>query len=224
MPDRLALLFTKPARPGHVKTRLIGDLSAQQAADLQVALLTDLTERLADGNFELRLAWAVAEPDQLPASCVPALRQSGDDLGERLYNALAAAAVESPSVAAIGSDHPELSSTHLEQAFEAVESRLADVVLGPTRDGGYYLFAAARHAVRREIFAEVSWSTSAVLDETRERCAALSLRTHLLEPTSDVDTPEDLKRLTSALAEGSVVSPNTAALLRSWGRLSGEEG
>jgi len=58
-PARRLLLFTKPARPGRVKTRLIGDLTAEEAAQLHAAFLADLAERLRGGSFELVVAWAL---------------------------------------------------------------------------------------------------------------------------------------------------------------------
>ncbi|HEX2641628.1 MAG TPA: hypothetical protein VHU81_01450, partial [Thermoanaerobaculia bacterium] len=57
-PARRLLLFTKPAIEGRVKTRLIGDLTPSQAADLHKAFLDDLLDRLGPGRFDLRLAWA----------------------------------------------------------------------------------------------------------------------------------------------------------------------
>src|SRR4051794_11259760 len=86
---RRLLLFTKPARAGQVKTRLIGDLTPAEAADLHAAFLLDLVDRLRGGDFELTLAWALDEAEELPAgpapgaAPLPGLRQSGADLGAR---------------------------------------------------------------------------------------------------------------------------------------------
>jgi len=44
--DRSLTLFTKPALAGRVKTRLIGDLTPEQAAELHGAFRDDLVERL----------------------------------------------------------------------------------------------------------------------------------------------------------------------------------
>src|SRR5688500_5580588 len=104
-PPSCLLLFTKPAVPGRVKTRLIGALTATQAAELHAAFLADLLARLRHATtFDLRLAWAVDEGEPLPPSPFPAVRQEGAGLGERLYRALAAAAHDYPLVAAVGSD------------------------------------------------------------------------------------------------------------------------
>jgi hypothetical protein len=141
---------------------------------------------------------APAAPHPPPAP-LPAIRQRGADLGERLFNALAAAAVEATVVAAVGSDHPTLPLALVERAFGAVEAG-ADVVLGPAEDGGYYLIALAARAVSPRLFAGVPWSTGQVLAATLERCRELGLRAELLPPASDVDTPRDLALLARRLA------------------------
>ncbi|HYL06820.1 MAG TPA: DUF2064 domain-containing protein, partial [Thermoanaerobaculia bacterium] len=130
---RRLLLFTKPARQGRVKTRLIGDLTAAQAAELHAAFLADLLPRLAAGAFALDVLWAVEPGEPAPPSGWPGVasrRQEGADLGERLYRALARAAGSSAVVAALGSDHPTVEVGLIEQAFAAVEGG-ADAVLGP---------------------------------------------------------------------------------------------
>ncbi|HEY4593451.1 MAG TPA: glycosyltransferase, partial [Thermoanaerobaculia bacterium] len=84
MSARRLLLFTKPAREGRVKTRLIGDLTPAQAAALHTAFLDDLLDRLREalleGSFELRLAWALKPEEAVPSGPLPGVRQEGDDL------------------------------------------------------------------------------------------------------------------------------------------------
>lgn len=218
MPSRRLLLFTKPAREGRVKTRLIGDLTAAEAASLHAAFLDDLLERLREGDFELRLAWALDSSDDLPAGPVPGIRQEGDDLGERLYRALSGAAGEVSSVMALGSDHPTLPLERIHQAFETLE-RGARVVLGPAEDGGYYLVALRSDAVSRRLFQDIPWSTAGVLPATLERCRELGISPELLPVAADVDTPEDLRRLASRMVSGDLGCPRTRELLRLWQRL-----
>lgn len=214
-PARRLLLFTKPARAGRVKTRLIDDLTPAEAAELHAAFVDDLLDRLRGGDFELRLAWALDADEPVPEGPVPGVRQRGDDLGERLYLALS----ESPgAVAALGSDHPTLPLGLVHRAFERVEAG-ADVVLGPAEDGGYYLIAVDGGAVPRRLFAGIDWSTERVLPQTLERCRELGLRVELLPMASDVDTPEDLRRLAARLAVDDLGCPRTRALLAAWGRL-----
>jgi rSAM/selenodomain-associated transferase 1 len=216
------LLFTKPARPGRVKTRLVGaELSVERAAALHEAFLGDLCERLARApGFDLRLAWALEAGEPMPASRVPAVVQRGEDLGARLFRALKDAAAEHALVGAVGSDHPELTVVRVEEAFAALRGG-ADVAIGPAHDGGYYLIALRREALAPRLFADVAWSTGEVLAATLARCEELGLAVALLAPEGDVDTPADLARLAGALAGGSAPScPRTRSLLQAWGMLA----
>ncbi len=218
MPGRRLLLFTKPARPGRVKTRLIGDLSPEEAADLHAAFLADLLERLSAGDFDLRLAWDLDPGDPLPAGPVPGLRQEGHDLGARLHRALSAAAREALLVAALGSDHPTLPLPLVHRAFERLEAG-AEVVLGPAEDGGYYLIALRAAALDPRLFSEIPWSTAGVLAATLDRCRELGLAVELLPHAADVDTPADLRRLAAEMAAGDLGCPRTRGLLEAWDRL-----
>jgi uncharacterized protein len=216
-PSRRLLLFTKPARAGRVKTRMIGDLTPVDAARLHAAFLDDLLARLRGGEFELRIAWALESVEEIPAGPVPGVRQQGNDLGERLYRALSAAAASGAgAVAAVGSDHPTIPLELVHRAFAAVESG-TDVVLGPAEDGGYYLIALRGGAVSPRLFADIAWSTEQVLPSSLERCRELGLEVELLPTASDLDTPDDLRRLAARMAVSDLGCPRTRDLLVSLG-------
>jgi hypothetical protein len=70
-------------------------------------------------------------------------------------------------------------------------------VLGPSDDGGYYLIGL--NAATPELFAGISWSTSTVHEQTRQRAAALSLKVHELRPWFDIDDEAALIRLQDEL-------------------------
>lgn len=216
------LVFTKPARPGRVKTRLIGELTAAEAAELHAAFRDDLCERLAGGDYRLEIAWDLDDGEAVPAGPAPGTRQVGGDLGARLFHALTGAARRFEAVAAVGSDHPELAPATVDDAFRRLAAG-ADVVLGPVADGGYFLIALRRDAVRRELFEGVAWSTETVLADTLARARALGLAAELLPPGHDVDRPADLAALARRLAQRDAAAcdacPRTRALLESWGRL-----
>ena len=212
-------VFTKPARPGLVKTRLLGELSAEQAAFLHSAFLQDLLERMQVGGFETRLAWAVGAQEALPQSSFEAFRQTGEELGDRLFEGLSAVLTEFELVAAVGSDHPDLPAAVVGEAFERLASG-CDVVLGPAADGGYYLVGVKRRTIRRAMFSGIDWSTDRVLQQTLDRCYQLGLSVEELTVLEDVDTPADLRRLASRLAACTgPSSPATRSLLEEWGMI-----
>lgn len=226
MRDACLLLFTKPARPGRVKTRLIADeakgkggLTAEQAAALHQAFLEDLTARLEPGRFDLVLAWALAAEEEPPSSALKSVRQEGSDLGERLFRALSGAAERHRLVGAVGSDHPELALESVERGFSLLRGGV-DVVLGPAADGGYYFIGARADSLHRDLFSGIAWSTPEVLSQTLERCRRLGASFMLLPEASDVDTVEDLGRLERRLEDATdplrAACPKTSELLRDW--------
>jgi rSAM/selenodomain-associated transferase 1 len=115
--------------------------------------------------------------------------QSDGDLGERMSAAFADAFREGAGrVVVIGTDCPALSPDHLAEAFEALGNH--EVVLGPARDGGYYLVGLSRPA--DALFTDIPWGTESVLQATMERAEAVGLTQCCLQTLGDVDRPEDL--------------------------------
>jgi glycosyltransferase A (GT-A) superfamily protein (DUF2064 family) len=110
-------------------------------------------------------------------------------------------------VALIGSDSPDLPAAHLEEAFARLGE--ADVVYGPSADGGYYLIALRR--VYPELFRDIVWSSGTELLVSLERAAAAGLSVFLLPEWYDVDTAADLAR-PGLVAEGNG-APRTRAFL-----------
>jgi rSAM/selenodomain-associated transferase 1 len=215
---RCLLVFTKPPIPGRVKTRLLGELTPGSAARLHQALLGDLLTALEGGSFSVRVAVALEPREAVPAIHHPVVgdveRQRGADLGERMFNALSDAARDHDLVAVVGSDLPGLDGGRVDDAFERLEHG-ADVVLGPTADGGYYLLGLRARRIDRALFEGVAWSTGRVLEQTLERCQRLGLRRAMLETGRDIDRPADLEWLIENLRAGRVVSPRVADWLRS---------
>ncbi len=116
------------------------------------------------------------------------LPQGPGDLGERLAGVLGQLCSGERPVLAVGSDCPGLTATRIRAAAAALG--VADVVLGPTLDGGYYLVGLREP--HSELFEDIPWSTAQVLEVTRSRAQAAGLKAELLEPARDLDTPEDL--------------------------------
>jgi hypothetical protein len=196
------IIFAKPAEPGEVKTRLTGLLTDEQAASLYRSFLADLAEMLAayrdegDGHIELVLGHtgSADHPSFAPFRDLgfSLQGQSGTDLGARMGGMISDRLDRGADQAVvIGSDSPTLQPRHLDRAFERLAR--ADVVLGPSFDGGYYLVGMGHP--HTPIFQEIDWSTPRVLDQTMRRADDAGLVYGLLEFWYDVDTPRDLHRL-----------------------------
>jgi glycosyltransferase A (GT-A) superfamily protein (DUF2064 family) len=95
------------------------------------------------------------------------------------------------------SDSPTLPLAYLERAFRHLDDPTVDVVLGPCRDGGYYLIGLK--APCSALFRGIAMSTSTVAAETIERAQGQGLRVASLSPWRDVDTYGDLERFVEEL-------------------------
>jgi len=206
------IVMAKYPEPGAVKTRLARVLGADNACALYRAFVLDLAGRL--DNLPYAVTWAYWPPTAPFQGLVRGGRyrpQEGGNLGERMAKALAEEFAEHGGpILVIGADAPHLPAARLAEAAAALAGG-ADVVLGPSADGGYYLIGLRGPAPG--LFSDIPWSTARVLGTTRERAAALGLGVHLLPPGFDLDEPADLARLEGLLARGEVDLPRTATLL-----------
>lgn len=115
------------------------------------------------------------------------LQYSGD-LGQRMKHAFTNTFAEGYShVCIIGSDCISLTDTHLQLAFR--ELCQADIVIGPSLDGGYYLIGMRQ--MHPFLFEDKVWSTDKVFSDTLDDVAKHSLSYTLLERLSDIDTMPD---------------------------------
>jgi len=195
-PNRLVIMSKVP-RPGRVKRRLQPQLSGDEAATLYAALVQDLVEALgADERWDLAVHFAPAE-DLAAARAwlgenVSLYAQSGFDLGARMRAAVNLAFEQGcERVVVIGGDTPDIAAGLVAEAFLALADH--DLVLGPSRDGGYYLIGLRDAAP--EVFEDMPWGTGAVLSRTLERASRMRLSTKLLAELEDIDSWEDLCRL-----------------------------
>jgi rSAM/selenodomain-associated transferase 1 len=211
-PPAVAVMAKVPgATP--VKSRLHPALGSSRATELYRRFLLDRLAALGTipgvhPVIAFTPAHARAEMAALAGPDVPLLAQEGDDLGERLIHVFDRLFADGhPAVIATDSDSPSLPMAYVVQAAHALGE--ADVVIGPTDDGGYYLIGLGRRQPR--LFDGIPWSTSETRAATVARAHDLGLSVRLLPRWFDVDTPEDLRRLR---AERCDTAPRTAEFLR----------
>ena len=85
---------------------------------------------------------------------------------------------------------------YVERAFTELE--LADVVLGPATDGGFYLVGCG--PARPPLFGGVAWGAASVLEDTIKGLSDPQWRLSVLPPWYDVDAPADWAMLRGHLA------------------------
>jgi len=145
MKKEVVLVFQRNEVLGKVKTRLAAGVGEEQAMEIYRYLLNKTYLALKEITVPVTTYFSEFIPENPIHSAENKQVQVGGDLGERMRNAFVAHSESGmEKVVLIGTDCPSLEGTHLVQAFEALEH--SDLVLGPARDGGYYLIGMKRRA------------------------------------------------------------------------------
>jgi rSAM/selenodomain-associated transferase 1 len=201
-PASRLLVFTRAPRAGQVKTRLIPRLGAEGAADFHASLIHRCLQTVTRAGLcpvELWCAPSCHEPffrNIRESYAVELYDQPQGGLGERMHAALASALARAESAVLIGTDIPSIGAADLDAAFQALQQG-KDAVVGPARDGGYYLIGLKQP--NRRLFEWISWGSSTVFRETVSRLERLGMDWQQLREHADVDTPDDYQRLCEAI-------------------------
>ena len=116
--------------------------------------------------------------------------QIDGDLGERMSASFNEVFNEGFSRAVIiGTDVPDFRSDMIISTSSKLNN--SDFVIGPSSDGGYYLLGMNKPFP--ELFKEIEWSTSLVLQTTVDIIKSSNLKIELLERLVDIDTEKDLR-------------------------------
>ena len=195
MASNLLIQFAREPVAGQVKTRMMPELSAQQACDLHRELvLWTCGSLLASGLGEVELAVAGDTGDRLFRQCrelgpIRVSRQRGADLGERMYLAIEQGLREHPRVLLVGSDCPAIDASYLGLALDALDE--VPLVLGPALDGGYVLIGARE--IHPALFRGIDWGSERVFAQSLERLREAGMSWLALPALADIDRPADLK-------------------------------
>ena len=196
--DRCVILFLKALEKGRVKTRLAKFLGEETALELYRCFVEDTLGMLVQGGYPLLIFHdppaARRHIGQWLGKRHTLLPQTGEDLGDRMQNAFRTTFARGYRAALIvGSDSPDLPNGLLDEALAALGNQ--DVVLGPARDGGYYLIGFREETFLPDAFTGIAWSTPEVFARTLAILRNVGLRVHLLPTWRDVDTLEDIRAL-----------------------------
>ena len=134
------------------------------------------------------------------------LPQVGDGLSDRLTRIFQQMLDTGHDGAiATDSDSPTLPTERLQEAVDRLAAGCADVVLGPSDDGGYYLIGLRQ--LHPALFDAMPWSTPQVYEETVARAVALGLPVTSLASWYDVDTPTEFERLRAQMRQLGAAAP-----------------
>ncbi len=188
---KLLIVFCKNPLLGQVKTRLAKTLGDEMALAIYLKLInyTQNVVKAVDADVAVYYSDYVDTEDSWNNAYIKK-RQHGKDLGEKMFNAISEGLnMGYASVCLVGTDIYELTPGIIDGAFDKLNK--SDVVIGPARDGGYYLIGMTRPDAK--VFDISAWSTSSVLEETLLRVQEKGLGYAMLEALGDIDTEEDLQ-------------------------------
>ena len=191
---RLVLVFARTPRDEAAVKPLGGRAQAER---LHRALLDRALGSAVAAGFHTRLV-TQGEALDVPDG-VDVVRQRGGSFGERLEHAVGDAFADGwRQVVVIGADAPRLDGERIRQAFARLSAtgEAARAVIGPARDGGYYLLGLTRHDA--SLFRDIPFCTRAAFAATVEALAAARFAVCTLPPLDDVDSLDDVRRLAGA--------------------------
>ena len=198
------VVMTRWPASGRCKERLARSLGPSAAARIQARLISHtltVAQSLAQhGQLHLRIAISGAGRRarrrwlcSLPEATIS--EQGRGDLGNRMRREVLRARSAHPGapVMLIGTDLPDLSPRDLIRAIELLQN--SPLVLGPSRDGGYWLMGlgAAPAVAPRCPFHSIPWGSEQVFHLTWERACRRGLTPALLDARNDIDRIEDLE-------------------------------
>lgn len=155
--------------------------------------LLEHTRRQALGVDTLRLLFYadfINRDDEWPEPEFRKYRQEGEGLGERMHHTFEVALQQARSALIVGSDIARLSTAIIEDAFRQLQTH--DFVIGPAKDGGYYLLGMKEPTPT--LFQGIEWSTPTVFAETVAIIEGMGKNYALAPELSDIDRAEDWER------------------------------
>ncbi len=185
------LIFYRNPELGKVKTRLAKTIGDEKALAIYLRLAAHTRSICQDLPQEKVVYYShfTDTEDAWPNSHFQKKLQQGSDLGEKMQSAFDQGFKNGcQSICIIGTDCFELTSGIIEQAFTQLEKY--DAVIGPAKDGGYYLLGMKKRTP--ELFQNKKWSTDSVAKDTINDFKRLGLSFVELPPLTDVDEEKDL--------------------------------
>lgn len=121
-------------------------------------------------------------------------QQMGHSFGERFTNAIQSVYNQGfNAVITIGNDTPHLSLKHLKKTIYKLQKH--NIVLGPSKDGGFYLMGLKKSQFNAQAFLKLPWQTSTLNRSISKLSASKKVNICYLEVLTDVDSYSDIKTI-----------------------------
>jgi uncharacterized protein len=205
--SRSLVIFASAPEKGRVKTRIAADLGPDVALTAYRTLAEHAVAAASHVDWcRKTIAYAPNGSGDAMRSWFGDLfdyRAQGDgDLGRRMLAALERAFSDGADrVVLIGVDCPGVSEAVINDAFTRLDQ--ADVVIGPSFDGGYYLIGMKKPL--KELFKDIPFGTGDTLQKTLTTARRSGIRVSLLDWKRDVNTGEAWRSVAKSLTENKPV-------------------
>ena len=190
MTKNALIVFTRNPELGKCKTRLAKVVGNENALKIYVHLLQH-TANVSIKTKASRYVFyseSINKEDIWDNSHFNKKLQIGDNLGERMQNAFEELfKLNYDKIIIIGSDLLDLNEAIIEEAFLQLDTN--DIVIGPAKDGGYYLLGMKQS--HPTVFDIDNWGTDTVYKQTIAKL--INNKVYVLKTLNDIDYVEDLK-------------------------------
>ncbi len=189
----LVMVFIRNPEIGKVKTRLAKTIGDTKAFKVYLHLLNHTLSCVSPLKTDKSIFYSdyIPKQDEWQLNGFYAHLQSGGDLGKKMLTAFEISFKKGyQNILILGSDCLELTSSIIQNALEKLEK--TDVVIGPAKDGGYYLLGM--NTLYTPLFENKNWSTNSVFKDTIKEIENLKLNYIVLEELSDIDEEADLPK------------------------------
>jgi rSAM/selenodomain-associated transferase 1 len=212
-------IFVKTPGYTPVKTRLATSIGEENTRELYHLFIHTCRELVSDLPDTCTPHWCVTEPEamhhwqDMHACCsLPEKPDAADlKLGHRLAHCYNTLGKHFTQRILTGSDCPEITPDHIKETLQWLQSGGNRAVIGPARDGGFYLFGS-NAKIPDSCWINVEYSQPDTLEQLQHNLQPLGLETILLEPLQDVDTLEDLEQLAIRLGRPGTGQPMPSSL------------
>ena len=212
------VVFVKTPGLSPIKTRLAKGIGRENANIFfvkSVRAVESIAHKIYKNNeADCQPHWAIAENNGLTHELwkkFPQLFTGYGDLGQRLYHVYSSLNKSFDYTIFLGMDSPQITESLILQTISILESYPPKFVIGPAKDGGYYLFGGTQE-LPEFVFTDVTYSSNHTLSEFTENLKQMG-EIETLTELSDVDTKDELRSVYSEFHGPLTKSQN---ILKEW--------
>jgi len=214
MSDTVALaIFVKTPEYSPVKTRLAANTGKSEATAIYEHFLNTIESLALSLPSSITPYWAVTEAQAMDnsrwqklqriCSAPDAKQVTPSNLGHRLAQVYRTLQTQHQGVMIIGSDAPHIDPQQIIDLADKLSLSTPRCHFGPSHDGGFYL-VGSNTEIPPNLWQQCQYSTEETYGDLKQAFASHFSDGFVIEelpPLQDVDTQEDLHKLTQYMEE-----------------------